>query len=96
VTPGFILKLIKKLLDGSAVEIFDILSLKTKISPLIVSYLESNGCQKNQHDLRNSDLEVYCANIQPQLKNLLSSTKNQSFFMASGGFIEVHSILAKY
>ena len=64
------------------------LSLKTKISPLVVRYQESNGCQKNRQDLRNSDLEVYCANIQPKLKKLRSSTKNQSFLMASGGFLK--------
>ena len=46
----------------------------------------SCGCQKNRQDLRNSDLEVYCANIQPKLKKLRSSTKNQSFLMASGGY----------
>ena len=64
------------------------LSLKTKISPLVVRYQESNGCQKNWQDLRNSDLEVYCANIQPKLKKLRSSTKNQSFLMVSGGFLK--------
>ena len=46
------------------------------------------GCQKKQQDLRNLDLEVYCANIQPKLKELRSSTTNQSFFMASGGFLK--------
>jgi hypothetical protein len=49
---------------------------------------ESNNYQKNRQDLRNSDLEVCCANIQPKLKNLRSSTKNQSFFMVSGGFLK--------
>ena len=57
---------------------------KTPISPLVVRYQESNGCQKDRQDLRNSDLEVYCTNIQPKLKKLRSSTKNQ----ASGGFLK--------
>ena len=41
------------------------------------------GVKKNQEDLRNLDLEVYCANIQPKC-----STTNQSFLMASGGFLK--------
>ena len=39
---------------------------------------ELTGTQK-------SDLEVYCSNIQPKLKKLIRSTKDQSFLMASGG-----------
>ena len=31
-------------------------------------------------------MEVFCANIQPKLKKIWRSTKNQSFLMASGGF----------
>ena len=89
VTSGFILKLMKK----NAIWYWCCwyiwhLSLKTKISPLVVCYQETNGCQKNQGDLRNSDLEVYFANIQPKLKKLRSSTKNQSFLMAFGGFLK--------
>ena len=51
-------------------------------------YKEYNGCQKNRQYLRNLDLEVYCANIQPKLTKLRSSTKNQSFLMASVGFLK--------
>ena len=40
------------------------LSVKTKISSLVVCYQGSNGCLKNQQDLRNLDLEVYCANME--------------------------------
>ena len=36
----------------------------------------------------NLDLEVYCANIQLKLNKLRSSTKNQSFLMASRGFLK--------
>ena len=32
-------------------------------------------------------LNLYCANIQPKLKKLWSSTKNQLFLMASGGLL---------
>ena len=88
VTSGFILKLMKKIARWRRCWNIWHLSLKTKISPLVVRYQESNGCQKNWQDLRNSDLEVYCANIQPKLKKLRSSTKNQSFLMASGGFLK--------
>ena len=62
--------------------------LKTKTSQLLVRYQETTEYQKNWQDLRNLDLEVCCANIQPKLKNLRSSTKNQSFFMVSGGFLK--------
>ena len=89
VTSGFILKLMKKIARWRRCWNIWHLSLKTKISPLVVRYQESNGCQKNWQDLRNSDLEVYCANIQPKLKKLRSSTKNQSFLMASGGFLKL-------
>ena len=88
VTSGFILKLMKKIARWRRCWNIWHSSLKTKISPLVVRYQDSNGCQKNQQDLRNSDLEVYCANIQPKLKKLRSSTKNQSFLMASGGFLK--------
>ena len=88
VTSGFILKLMKKFARWRCCWNIWHLSLKTKISPLIVRYQESNEYQKNRQDLRNSDLEVCCANIQPKLKNLRSSTKNQSFFMVSGGFLK--------
>jgi hypothetical protein len=88
VTSGFILRLTKKIVRWRCCRNIWHLSLKTKISPLVVCYQEPNGCQKNQKDLRNSDLEVYCANIQPTLKILRSSTKNQSFLMASGGFLK--------
>ena len=88
VTSGFILKLMKKIARWRRCWNIWHSSLKTKISPLVVRYQDSNGCQKNQQDLRNSDLEVYCANIQPKLKKLRSSTKNQSFLMASGGFFK--------
>ena len=39
---------------------------------------------------------VWCSNIQPKLKKLWNSTKNQSFFDAFWRFFEVHSILAHY
>ena len=88
VTSGFILKLMKKFARWRCCWNIWHLSLKTKISPLLVRYQESNKYQKNRQDLRNSDLEVCCATIQPKLKNLRSSTKNQSFFMVSGGFLK--------
>jgi hypothetical protein len=46
------------------------LTVKTKIYPLVVRYQGLNGCQKNWQNLRNLDLEVYCANIQPKLTKL--------------------------
>ena len=95
VTSGFILKLTKKIARWCHCWNIWHLSLKTKISLLVVRYQEYNGCQKNRLDLRSSALEIYCANIQPKLKKLRSSTKNQSFLMAFR-FFEVHSILAKY
>ena len=88
VTSGFILKLMKKFARWRCCWNIWHLSLKTKISPLIVRYQESNEYQKNRQDLINSDLEVCYANIQPKLKNLRSSTKNQLFFMVSGGFLK--------
>ena len=88
VTSGFILKLMKKVARWRCCWNIWHLSLKTKISPLVVRYQESNRCQKNRQDLRNLDLEVYCANIQPKLKKLRSSIKNQCFLMASGGFLK--------
>ena len=88
VTSGFISKLMKKFARWRCCWNIWHLSLKTKISRLIVCYQECNEYQKNQQDLRNSDVEVCCANIQPKLKNLRSSTKNQSFFMVSRGFLK--------
>ena len=88
VTSGFILKLMKKIARWRCCWNIWHLSLKTKISLLVVRYQESNRCQKNRQDLRNLDLEVYCANIQPKLKKLRSSIKNQCFLMASGGFLK--------
>ena len=85
VISGFILKLVKKFARWRCCWNIWHLSLKTKISPLVVHYQESNEYQKNRQDLRNSDLEVCCTNIQPKLKNLRSSTKNQSFLW----FLEV-------
>ena len=64
------------------------LIVKTKISLLVVRYQGCNGCQKNRQNLSNLNLEVYCANIQPNLTKLWSSTKNQSLLMASGGFLK--------
>ena len=43
------------------------------------------GCQKIRHYPLNLDLKVWCSNIQPKLKKL--KTKNQSFLMASRGFL---------
>jgi hypothetical protein len=88
VTSGFILKLMKKIARWRRCWNILHLSLKTKISPLVVHYQKSNGCQKNRQDLRNSDLEVYCATIQPKLKKLRSFTKNESFLMPSGGILK--------
>ena len=64
------------------------LIVKTKISPLVVRYQGSNGCQKKWPNLTNLDLEVYCANIQLNLTKLWSSPKNQSLLLASGGFLK--------
>jgi hypothetical protein len=88
VTSGFILKLMKKIARWRRCWNIWHSSLKTKISPLVVRCQDSNGCQKKQQDFRNSDLEVYCATFKPKLKKLRSSTKNQSFLMASGGFLK--------
>ena len=88
VTSGFISKLMKKFARWRCCWNIWHSSLKTKISLLLVRYQESNEYQKNWQDLRNSDLEVCCANTQLKLKNLRSSTKNQSFFMVSGGFLK--------
>jgi hypothetical protein len=101
VTSSFILKFMKKIARWRCCWNIWHLSLKTKISPLVVRYQESNGCQYNQQDLRNSDLEVYCANIQPKLKKLRSSKEHQSFLISTifdgfWRFFEVHSILTKY
>ena len=88
VTSGFISKVLKKIARCRHRWNFWHWIVKTKISLLVVRYQGSNGCQKNQESLRNLDLEVYCANIQPKLAKLWSSTKNQSFLMASGGFLK--------
>ena len=88
VTSGFILRLMKKIARWRYRWNIWHLSVKTKISPLVVCYQGSNGCVKNRQDLRNLDSEVYYANIQPKLKKLWSSTKIQSTFKASGGFLK--------
>ena len=88
VTLGFTLRFMKKIARWRYHWNIWCLRVKTKISPLVVRYPGSNGYQKNQQDLRNLDLEAYCTNIQPKLKKLWSFTKNQSFAMASGGFLE--------
>ena len=85
VTPGFILKVMKKFARWRRCWNIWNLSLKPKISLLVVRCHEFNEYQKNRQDLRNSDLEVFCINIQPKLKNLKNSNKNQSFFMVSRG-----------
>ena len=64
------------------------LTFKSKNQDISTSCTLPRGSQKNRKDLKNLDLEVYSANIQPKLKKLRSSTKNQSFFMASGGFLK--------
>ena len=87
VTSGFISKVMKKFARWRHHWNIWHLIVKTKISPLVVCYQGSNGCQKNRQNLRNLDLEVYCANIQPNLTKLWSSTKNQSLLMALGGFL---------
>ena len=85
VTSGFILRLMKKIARWCYHWNIWHLSVKTKISPLVVRYQKFNGCQKNWQDLRNLELEVYCAN------NQQSSTFN-GFWR----FFEVHTILAEY
>ena len=85
VTSNFILKLMKKFARWLCCWNIWHFSLETKIYPILVRYQESNEYQKNHQDLRNSDLEVCCTNIQPKLKNLRCSTKNQSFLW----FLEV-------
>jgi hypothetical protein len=96
VTSGFILKLMKKFARWCCCWNIWHLSLKTKISPLLVRYQESNEYQINLQDLRNSDLEVCCANIQPKVKNLRSSTENRSSLWFLEVFFEDHSMFAKY
>ena len=88
VTLGFISKVMKKVARWRHCWNIWHLIVKTKISPLVVRYQGCNGCQKNQQNLSNLDLEVYCANIQPNSTKLWSSTKNQSLFMAFGGFLK--------
>ena len=88
VTSGFISKVMKKIARWHHHWNIWHLIVKTKISPLVVRYQGSNGCQKNRQDLTNLDLEVYCANVQLNLTKLQSSTKNQSLLMASRGFLK--------
>ena len=88
VTSGFILRLMKKFAIWHYRWNIWHLSVKISIFPLVVCYQGSNRCLKNQQDLRNLDLEVYCANTQPKLKKLWSSTKMQSFFKAFGAFLK--------
>ena len=73
------------------------LSVKTKISLLVVRYQGSNVCQKNQQNLKNTYLEVYCVNIQPKLKKKTTKFYQKSIIFNSFlRFLEVHSILAEY
>ena len=88
VTSGFISKVMKKIPRWRHCWIIWHLIVKTKISPLVVRYQGSNGCQKKWPNLTNLDLEVYCANIQLNLTKLWNSTKNQSLLMASRGFLK--------
>ena len=81
--PGFILKLMKKFVRWRCCWNIWLLNLKTKIYLLLVRYQEFNEYQKNQLDLRNSDLEICCANTQPKLKNWKSV-----ILMVFGGFLK--------
>ena len=87
VTSGFNSKLMKK--NSRWRHHWNIwhLSVKTKISPLLGRPQGSQGCQKMHHYPLKLDLKVWCSNIQPKLKKLWNSTKNQSFLMASRGFL---------
>ena len=55
---------------------------------LVVRPQGCQGSQKINKNILQINLLSYCANIQPILKKLRSSTKNQSFLMASGGFLK--------
>ena len=88
VTSGFISKLMKKKSRWRHHWNIWHWSVKTKISPLFGHPQGSQGCQKMHHYPPNLDLEVWGSNIQSKLKKLWNSTKNQSFFMASGGFLK--------
>ena len=49
---------------------------------------------KNQQDLRNSDLEVYCTNIHPELeKKTMKLFQKSVIFKASGGFLKFEYLL---
>ena len=89
VISGFISKLMKKISRWRHYWNIWHLSVKTKISPLLGCPQGSLGCQKMRHYPLNLDLEVWCSNIQTKLEKKGNSTKNQSFFMGSGGFFEV-------
>ena len=58
VTSGFISKAMKKIARWRHHWNIWHLIVKTKISPLVVCYQGSNGCQKNRQNLRNLYLEV--------------------------------------
>ena len=70
VTSGFISKVMKKIARWRHHWNIWHLIVKTKISLLVVRYQGCNGCQKNWQNLSNLNLEVYCANIQPNLTKL--------------------------
>ena len=62
---------------------------KNKDISNILTTQGSQECQKMHHYSLNLDLEVLCSNIQPKLKKLLNSTKNQSLFLAFGRFLKI-------
>ena len=86
VTSVFIFRLMKKIARWRYCWNIWHLTIKTKISLLVVHYQKSIGCLKNQQDLRNSDLEVCCTNVQPKLKKLWSS--KSVIFKASGDILK--------
>ena len=86
VTSVFIFRLMKKIARWRYCWNIWHLIIKTKISLLVVHYQKSIGCLKNQQDLRNSDLEVCCTNVQPKLKKLWSS--KSVIFKASGDILK--------
>jgi hypothetical protein len=52
---------------------------------------------KEPAELKNTDLEVYCVNIQPKLKKKTTKFYQKSIIFNSFlRFLEVHSILAEY
>ena len=91
-TSGFISKLMKKIARWRHSWNVWHLIVKTKISSLFGCPQGPQGCQKMRYYPLKSDLEVWCSNIQPKIKKLWNSVKNQSVLMAS----EVHSVLVKY